>query len=73
MLFEDINGDGDIVDEADVANPPDPNTPPVLEVHQRNFYYPFGMPMKGAWNDVALPNFDYLYNGKEQDEELGLN
>ncbi|NBA86180.1 hypothetical protein GVN16_10435 [Emticicia sp. CRIBPO] len=37
-------------------------------------YYPFGKVMNGAWyKDPVLPKFRYLYNGKELNEEFGLN
>ncbi len=68
VLFEDKDGDGYIT--PDLSNDTDPNNDEVL---QRNLYYPFGMAMDGAWNDLTSPRMDYLYNGKELNEELDLN
>ena len=53
------------VDAADV-------TQRTAKVIQENSYYPFGMVMPGA--DLAFVSGDknnYLYNGKELQEELG--
>jgi RHS repeat-associated protein len=47
--------------------------PDSLEVLQRNYYYPFGMEMEGPWQAATAPRADYLYNGKELEEELKLN
>lgn len=41
---------------------------------QENHYYPFGMEMNGMWENIMNdPENDYLYNGKEYNEDLGLN
>jgi RHS repeat-associated protein len=42
-------------------------------VLQRHYYYPFGMQMEGLWNGQTAPGMRYLYNGKELEEDLGLN
>jgi RHS repeat-associated protein len=44
------------------------------ELLQETHYYPFGMAFNGAWyaDNTAPPN-KYLYNGKELNEEFGLN
>jgi len=43
------------------------------EILQENHYYPFGMNMEGPWiNDAALDN-RYQYNGKEYNNDFGLN
>jgi RHS repeat-associated protein len=44
------------------------------EVLQENHYYPFGMNMEGVWmNDAGSKDSKYLYNGKEMNEDFGLN
>jgi RHS repeat-associated protein len=44
------------------------------EVLQESHYYPFGMEMEGPWDErVSLPENDYLYNGKELNEDFGLD
>jgi RHS repeat-associated protein len=46
----------------------------VAEILQENHYYPFGMNQEGNWlNNAALPDTKYQYNGKELNEDLGLN
>jgi RHS repeat-associated protein len=40
------------------------------EILQENHYYPFGMNQEGKW--ASTPN-KYQYNGKELNEDLGLN
>ncbi|MBK6904428.1 MAG: RHS repeat-associated core domain-containing protein [Saprospirales bacterium] len=45
----------------------------LLEVLQRNYYYPFGMEMEGLWDSQTGPGMRYLYNGKEWNEDLGLD
>jgi RHS repeat-associated protein len=46
------------------------STSSVLEILQENHYYPFGMNQEGKW--ASTPN-KYQYNGKELNEDLGLN
>lgn len=47
-------------------------TTQVLEIVEENNYYPFGLKHKG-YNDY-LPSINkYKYNGKELQDELGLN
>jgi RHS repeat-associated protein len=46
------------------------------EIVQENHYYAFGMNMQGAWNNMSVsgsPKNNYQYNGKEWNQELGLN
>jgi RHS repeat-associated protein len=47
---------------------------PLAEILQENHYYPFGLNQEGKWlNNAALPDTKYQYNGKELNEDLGLN
>lgn len=49
------------------------NNPATNEVLQENHYYPFGLNTDGPWmNDAALDN-KYQYNGKEFNDDFGLN
>jgi RHS repeat-associated protein len=60
VVFTDKNNDGKINDQT--------------ELLQETHYYPFGMAFGGAWyNDAAASKYKYLYNGKELNEEFGLN
>lgn len=59
VTFGDLNGDGVV----------DPNS----EVQDVNDYYPFGARMAGENSLAATPPNSYLYNGKELQDELGLN
>ncbi|MEM8909457.1 MAG: RHS repeat-associated core domain-containing protein, partial [Bacteroidota bacterium] len=43
------------------------------EVIQEQHYYPFGMPMEGEWAAQVGPETQYQYNGKELNEEFGLD
>ena len=44
------------------------------EILQENHYYPFGMAMDGPWKRIAFePENRYLYNGKELNEDFGLD
>jgi len=44
----------------------------VLEIIEENNYYPFGLKHNG-YNDYLPTNNKYKYNGKELQDELGLN
>jgi RHS repeat-associated protein len=67
VLFEDVNDDGKISIEEDPGNPDS-------EIIQRNHYYSFGMRVDAPHFALSAdPRGDYLYNGKELQEELGLN
>jgi RHS repeat-associated protein len=47
---------------------------PLAEILQENHYYPFGLNQEGKWlNNAVLPDTKYQYNGKELNEDLGLN
>ncbi|WP_459641339.1 RHS repeat domain-containing protein, partial [Flavobacterium sp. CGRL2] len=47
-------------------------TTQVLEIIEENNYYPFGLKHKG-YNDYTANSNKYKYNGKELQNELGLN
>ena len=53
----------------------DPATPQVneTEIMAENHYYPFGMNQEGPWYNVVLPKNQYLFNGIERNEDLGMN
>jgi RHS repeat-associated protein len=66
IAFTDKDGDGIVEIFNTTAN----------EVLQENHYYPFGLNMDGPWmNDVAVAAYDnkYQYNGKEWNDDFGLN
>jgi len=64
LSFADRNGDG----EVDITSDPATN-----EVLQEHHYYPFGMAMEGDWVDNPVRGNRYRYNGKELEENFGLN
>jgi RHS repeat-associated protein len=67
VLFDDVNEDGTISIEED-------STSNDNEIIQRNHYYSFGMRVDAPHFMLSgKPRADYLYNGKELNEELGLN
>ncbi len=45
------------------------------EMVQESHFYPFGMEMEGDWtqSNTADPENNYLYNGKELDQDFGLD
>ena len=43
------------------------------EILEENNYYPFGLKHKGYNSNNTQPTFKYKYNGKELQDELGLN
>ncbi|PQL94516.1 RHS repeat-associated core domain-containing protein [Apibacter adventoris] len=44
-----------------------------LDVLEENHYYPFGLKHSGYNNNNLQPEYKYKYNGKEWQNELGLN
>jgi RHS repeat-associated protein len=67
VLFDDVNEDGTISIEED-------STSIDNEIIQRNHYYSFGLRVDAPHFMLSgKPRADYLYNGKENHEELGLN
>ncbi len=63
-LFTDKDGDGVI----EIFENVDSN-----EVLSENHYYPFGMDMNGAWMSNQGRGTDYKYNGKELNQDFGLD
>ncbi|CAM4085348.1 RHS repeat-associated core domain-containing protein [Flavobacterium branchiophilum] len=43
------------------------------EILEENHYYPFGLKHRGYNANSLQPNYKYKYNGKEYQDELGLN
>ncbi|AEE51739.1 RHS repeat domain-containing protein [Haliscomenobacter hydrossis] len=66
LVFTDRNGNG-IVDITGTASTSD--------VLQENHYYSFGLAFEGAWlqNDAGVRDNKYGYNGKELNDDFGLN
>ncbi len=64
LMFSDKNGNGQV----EVSSDPEPNE--VLEEHH---YYPFGMSLEGEWLRGAGRENRCRFNGKELNEEFGLN
>jgi RHS repeat-associated protein len=44
-----------------------------VEILEENNYYPFGLKHQGYNTDNLQPDYKYKYNGKELQDELGLN
>jgi RHS repeat-associated protein len=67
IMFSDINGNG-IVTQGLL---PSSTT---NEVTQENHFYAFGMNMESVWvNNASIVDNRYQYNGKELNEDFGLN
>ena len=58
VLFYDGNNDGSISSS---------------EILNEEHYYPFGMSIKGDWQAISDPDFNYRYNGKEMHDDHGLD
>ncbi|MFD2186167.1 RHS repeat domain-containing protein [Aquimarina celericrescens] len=58
LSYKDINSDGTISQN---------------EIVQENNYYPFGLTHQGYNNSITGREHPYGYNGKEENEELGLD
>src|SRR5690554_5621461 len=58
LVYADLNGNG-VID-------------PATEIIEENNYYPFGLKHKG-YNELPGEGYKYKYNGKELQDELGLN
>jgi RHS repeat-associated protein len=59
LSFTDVNANGSV----DFAT----------EVLQENHYYPFGLGFDGNWKNDAARDNRYQYNGKEINDDFGLN
>jgi RHS repeat-associated protein len=68
LAFSDVNNNGRIEIEDDPGTLEDDT-----EIMQENHYYPFGMNQLGPWYETVAPKNQYQYNGKELNEELGLD
>jgi len=68
LAFSDENHDG-AIDTYDNPNTPENES----EVVQENHYYPFGLNHEGPWYGGIGPENKYQYNGKELNEDFGLN
>ena len=69
LTFSDFNQDGVISWQL-------PNSGPAAqesEITSENHYYPFGLGQKGPWYASVAPENKYRYNGKEWNDEWGLN
>ncbi|MBK8563183.1 MAG: RHS repeat-associated core domain-containing protein [Saprospiraceae bacterium] len=64
ISFSDLNGNG-VVNETNVVA--------TNEVLQENHYYPFGLNTEGPWMNDAILDNKYQYNGKEWNDDFGLN
>jgi RHS repeat-associated protein len=65
LMFSDRNGDGLIQSSSATQS---------TEVTQEQHYYAFGMQMEGPWlNNTSIVDNRYQYNGKELNEDFGLN
>ena len=53
-------------------NQNDPSLSVDLEIVEENNYYPFGLKHKGYNNAINGLHYPYGYNGKEENDELGL-
>ena len=62
MMFSDRNQDGALTIGGAES-----------EILQEAHYYPFGMEMAGKWSVQVGTKSPYLYNGKELEEDFGLN
>ncbi|MEO1450152.1 MAG: RHS repeat-associated core domain-containing protein, partial [Bacteroidota bacterium] len=65
VLFADLDNDGSID-----TSPPGGEPGEVLQVEH---YYPFGLRMQRENMVISSNESQYLYNGKERQDELGLN
>ncbi len=69
LTFSDFNQDGVISWQL-------PNSGPSVqesEITSENHYYPFGLGQKGPWYASVAPENKYRYNGKEWNDDWGLN
>ncbi len=69
VTFADLNGDG-VITPRDIPQTPEEEPQELL---QENHYYAFGMNMEGTWVPQIGVGNQYQYNGKELNEDFGLN
>ncbi len=69
LTFSDFNQDGVIT----WKDNPQTLTVSENEITSENHYYPFGLSQKGPWYASVAPGNKYRYNGKEWNDEWGLN
>jgi len=69
LTFSDFNQDGVISWQLPPAGP----TAQESEITSENHYYPFGLGQTGPWYASVAPKNNYRYNGKEWNEDWGLN
>ncbi len=63
-----------VVQDGVIETQDDPNTPQNdIEITQELHYYPFGMEQLGSWYGTVAPDNDYRYNGKELNEDYGMD
>ena len=70
VTFSDLDDDG-FITLADNPDTEDVEEP--VEMLQENHYYPFGMNMEGSWSPQVGVKNQYQYNGKELNEDLGID
>jgi RHS repeat-associated protein len=69
LTFSDFNQDGLISWKL----PADGPSAQESEITSENHYYPFGLSQKGPWYASVAPENKYRYNGKEWNDDWGLN
>ena len=69
LTFSDFNQDGLISWKLPADGPAAQES----EITSENHYYPFGLGQKGPWYASVAPENKYRYNGKEWNDEWGLN
>jgi RHS repeat-associated protein len=68
VMFSDRNNNGQVDVDTEMPNSI------YNDMTQENHYYAFGMNMEGVWlNNTSLVDNRYQYNGKELNEDFGLN
>ncbi len=73
VVFSDLNQDG-YLQPFNAGGNSLPVGSTYTEILQESHYYPFGMEMNGPWKEmVNTPENAYLYNGKELNDNFGLD
>ncbi len=68
LAFSDLNNNGRIEYADNLATPANES-----EIMQEEHYYPFGLNQVGDWYATTAPENKYQFNGKELNEEMGIN